>query len=163
MMISPEYYISRFVDSNYQELMEERDRLIEDIKKYEEHEKAGDQLVEDLIVDPSPEVVYQCNLEYLAQLSLLMYEKYNHEYVWGDKSLAKDAGKDSDYKSDLNDRLLMKFEPIDPEVLSEKIADSRAKILEWLRAIELPENIKQKVISGEIELKDAMEKYLPNE
>ena len=28
MMISPDYYISRFIDSSYEELMTERDRLV---------------------------------------------------------------------------------------------------------------------------------------
>lgn len=36
------------------------------------------------MIHPSPEVVYQCNLEYLGKLCELIAEKYNQEYVWGE-------------------------------------------------------------------------------
>ena len=36
------------------------------------------------IVHPSPEVVYQSNLLYLAKICELINEKYNKECVWGD-------------------------------------------------------------------------------
>ena len=87
MMISPNNYISEYTDSDYHELMDERDRLIKSIKGFEEKEKNGDRSGDEWNWDPSPEVVYQCNLEYLARLCSFMHEKYNTEYVWGDKKL----------------------------------------------------------------------------
>lgn len=33
------------------------------------------------MMDPSPEIIYQCNLEYLAKLCTLTSEKYNMEFV----------------------------------------------------------------------------------
>ncbi len=89
MMISPGYYIKGFADSSYQELMDERDRLLRSIKNYEESEKKGDRSGDEWQISPSPSVRYQCYLEYLAKLCLLMCEKYNQEYVWGNKSLAE--------------------------------------------------------------------------
>ena len=162
MMISPGYYVKRFTDSSYQELMDERDRLLKSIKNYEELEKKGDRSGDDWQINPSPNVRYQCNLEYLAQLSILMCEKYNREYVWGNKSLAENIN-DASHKSKLNEKILMRFEPVDPEKIREKMEESRQKVKRSLRAIELPEEIKQKVISGEIKLEDAMKKYLPDE
>ena len=87
MMISPDSYIMRFKDSDYNELIKERDRLIEWIREYEENEKKGDRSGEEWKICPSPDVRYQCNLEYLAKLCNLMQARYNTEYVWGGKSL----------------------------------------------------------------------------
>ena len=88
MMISPDGYIMHLKDSDYNELIRERDELIKSIREFEESEKKGDRSGEEWHICPSPEVRYQCNLEYLAKLCKLMNEKYNTEYVWGEKSLA---------------------------------------------------------------------------
>lgn len=89
MMLPPEAFIGSFADSSYEELIVERDGLIEAIRKYEENEKNGDRSGSEWNINPSPDVVYQCNMEYLAQLCLMMQEKYNQEYVLGDKRLDK--------------------------------------------------------------------------
>ena len=34
------------------------------------------------MIDPKPDVIYQMNMEYLAELLLIMCKKYNEEYVW---------------------------------------------------------------------------------
>lgn len=92
MMISPNGYISRFKGAEYDELIVERGRLIEYICQYEENEKAGDRTSEDWLRHPGPDVRYQMYLEYLAELCQLMHEKYNKDYVWGDKCLS-DTGE----------------------------------------------------------------------
>ena len=57
----------------------------------------------------------------------------------------------------------MKFDPVDPEEIKEKVAESRKRIHDCLRALELPDDIQQKIIDGIIELKDALDKYLPDD
>ena len=78
MMISPNGFIEQHKDKSYEELLPVRDRLIRQIRYYEKH---ADELRLDA-TNPSPEVVYQCNLKYLAKLSDLIAEKYNKEIVW---------------------------------------------------------------------------------
>ena len=92
MMISPSGYISRFEDAEYDVLIEERSRLIEYLVQYEKNEKAGDRTSEDWMKHPGPDVRYQMYLDYLSELCQLMREKYNEDYVWGDKCLS-DAGE----------------------------------------------------------------------
>ncbi len=85
MMISPEGYVDNFKDSSYEELIAERDRLIKSIKEYEE--KEGERSGSEWDIKPSPDVIYQWDLECLADLCLLICEKYRTEYVWGDENL----------------------------------------------------------------------------
>lgn len=82
MMIHPEGYINMIEDKSYENLLQERDALIEKIHLFESsmHEPKG----EEWMISPSPEVVYQCNLMYLAKLCELIKETYNRVYVWGD-------------------------------------------------------------------------------
>ena len=70
-MISPEVYIEEQKNKSYEELLVERDRLISDIKQFEGDEK------NEQVIEPSPDVVYQCNLKYLAKICELIAEKYN--------------------------------------------------------------------------------------
>ena len=80
MMISPEGFVEIHKDKTYKELLPIRDDLIADIKDFEanfENRKESDMC-------PSPEVRYQCDLEYLGKLCELISEKYNREYVWGE-------------------------------------------------------------------------------
>jgi len=93
MMISPETYISDFMTADYHDLMKERDRLIRYIRKYEKSECAGDRSGDEWNVNPSPDVRYQCHLEYLAKICSLMHKRYNAEYVWGDKKLSEPVQK----------------------------------------------------------------------
>lgn len=88
MMISPEMYAEQFKDATYKEMIKERDSLIRYIRKYEKLEKAGDHSGEEWMIHPQPDVRYQMYMEYLAALLLLMKDKYNEEYVWGDKKLS---------------------------------------------------------------------------
>ena len=88
MMISPEMYAEQFKNATYKEMIKERDSLIRYIRKYEKLEKAGDRSGEEWMIHPQPDVRYRMQMEYLAALLLLMKDKYNEEYVWGDKKLS---------------------------------------------------------------------------
>ena len=74
MMISPEIFIEEQKDKTYQELLVERNKLIREIKQYESGEEP-----EHIIINPSPDVRYQCNLEYLAKICELIARKFNEE------------------------------------------------------------------------------------
>ena len=86
-MISPESYIETIKDLSYAELIKERDVLIRSIQRFEKMEKAGDRSGEEWSIMPSLEVLYQVEMGYLSRLCAYMSEKYNGEYVWGDKKL----------------------------------------------------------------------------
>lgn len=88
MMISPSTYIDEFKDSDYEALIEERDSLIAAIIEFEANERAGDRTGPEWMMAPNAEVVYQMNLEYLSEICKLMHERYNEEYVWGEKKLS---------------------------------------------------------------------------
>lgn len=88
MMLNPEMYAEQFKNASYQEMIKERDSLMRYIRKYEKLEKAGDRSGEEWMIYPQPDVRYQMYMEYLAALLLLMKDKYNEDYVWGDKRLS---------------------------------------------------------------------------
>ena len=95
MMISPETYIARYRTAPYTELIKARDRLISNIREFEKNETAGDRSGPEWTYCPSPDVVYQMNLEYLAGICRLMQERYRDEYVWGDRILKLDAEQEN--------------------------------------------------------------------
>ena len=88
MMISPVTFVEELKDADYKTLIEERDQLIEYIVGFEKNEKAGDRSGDEWNYCPSPDVVYQVYLGYLAELCKMMKEIYCEEYVWGNKSLS---------------------------------------------------------------------------
>lgn len=88
MMLNPEMYAEQFKNASYQEMIKERDSLMRHIRKYEKLEKAGDRSGEEWMIHPQPDVRYQTYMEYFAALLLLMKDKYNEDYVWGDKRLS---------------------------------------------------------------------------
>ena len=59
--------------------------------KYETKDIAGDPSGEEWNIHPQPNVRYQMYLEYLSELCSFMKEKYNREYVWGDRKLSDDV------------------------------------------------------------------------
>ena len=91
MMRSPKAYINSFRDAEYLDLIMERDRLMRFVKEYEEKDIAGDRSGKEWDIHPQPDVRYQVYLEYLSRLCMLMTEKYNEAYVWGDRTLHDDA------------------------------------------------------------------------
>ena len=91
MMISPESYVKELENASYPELIRVRDSLITEIRRFEVKEMAGDRSDPAWGVCPTPEVKYQTNLEYLAEICRLMHEKYNREYVRGERTLKQDG------------------------------------------------------------------------
>ena len=77
-MISPVAFTEMYKDSNYKELLKIRDELIESIKGFEQNPDQDNGIM------PSPQTIYQCNLEYLGELCKMIAEKFNEEYVWGE-------------------------------------------------------------------------------
>ena len=87
MMISPQSYRKQFENASYEELMEECDRLIHFLQEYEKLEKNGDRSSPEWNIHPQPIVRYQIYMDYLAELLPFMRDKYNREYVYGEKTL----------------------------------------------------------------------------
>ena len=80
MMNSPQGYVEYCKQYSCEELIQEREELLDDIRDLEKRLFSGDKK-DDYIVSPSPEVRYQVKLEYLAALSEYMQQRYNEEYV----------------------------------------------------------------------------------
>ena len=93
MMISPNGFIESYKNKSYKELLPVRDELMQEIWTFENHSYDS----ELIMMHPSPEVVYQCNLKYLGELCKLIADKYNQEYVWGD---TEEESESSQYNSD---------------------------------------------------------------
>ena len=93
MMISPETFIAGYKDKPYLELIKERDRLMESVHRFEQAEMAGDRSDPAWRYCPSPDAQYQVNLEYLSALCQLMQERYNRDYVFGERRLKDEAEK----------------------------------------------------------------------
>lgn len=79
-MNSPQGYIEYCKLYSYEELIQEREELQDDIRSLEQKLFSGD-IKDDYIVSTSPQVRYQVKLEYLAALSDYMQQRYNEEYV----------------------------------------------------------------------------------
>lgn len=79
MMISLMCYRESKKEKTYKELLIEREALLKEIYSFENNEEEDDEMV---IEDPSSDVVYQMNLQYLGELCNLIAEKYNKEYIW---------------------------------------------------------------------------------
>lgn len=76
-MISPELFAEQYNDKTYAELLEVRDELIDDIKEFEATPSNAES--DFVIICPSPEVVYQMNLEYLSKICMLISQKIREE------------------------------------------------------------------------------------
>jgi hypothetical protein len=77
MMISPDTFIKEHVEDSYSELLQLRDELINEVRAFEQ-KTLPDQA---WMMLPSPQVVYQCNLEYLGILCNYISKRYNQEFV----------------------------------------------------------------------------------
>ena len=89
-MISPQTFRTGLQKDTYKDLIKKRDELMRSIKRFEKAEASGERMGEERDIDPSPEVRYQVNLEYLSEVCSLMSEKYNEDYVWGERRLSDD-------------------------------------------------------------------------
>ncbi|MCR4722258.1 MAG: hypothetical protein K5629_00550 [Eubacteriales bacterium] len=79
MMISPKTYVEELKDTDFKTLIEERNQLMEAIEEFEEVAMSGERTGEGWTIMPSPDVIYKMNLQYLAELCILMCEKYNND------------------------------------------------------------------------------------
>ena len=80
-MISPNTFIEfECKGKSYAELLKIRDELLEEIYAFEK----GGISSEARMISPSPEVIYQMNLEYLGVLCKLISDTYNSEVIWKD-------------------------------------------------------------------------------
>ncbi len=79
MMISPDSYLEEQKNKSYDDLLKEKKKLQKEILDFENNKIAKD----NYNIDPSPDVVYQCNLLYLSKLCELIAKKYNKEFEWG--------------------------------------------------------------------------------
>lgn len=80
-MLSPSAFIEfKCKGKSYKELLKMRDEFLEEIYAFEN----GNIAPEAKMINPSPEVIYQMNLEYLGELCKLISDTYNSEVVWKD-------------------------------------------------------------------------------
>ena len=79
MMVGPEGFAEEIRGKGLGELVALKDELSESAKGFE----VGRRDDSELLRDPSPEVVYQMELLYLAKVCELLSEEYNRTVVWG--------------------------------------------------------------------------------
>ena len=77
MMIAPEVFVKMYKDKTYEELIQIRYELIDEIEGFEERAASGEPEV--IKIHPSPDVRYQMNLQYLGKLCELIVEKYREK------------------------------------------------------------------------------------
>lgn len=77
-MLSPESYIEELQNKTYKELLEVRDGLLDEIRDFEENFE--EIMEEEPYISPSPDVVYQWNLEASGILFKLLSDKFNEKY-----------------------------------------------------------------------------------
>lgn len=81
MMISPNNFANEHQDDSYEELIELRDELVGQLKKYEEADHSNSNPAN----FPSPEVKYMMNLQYVARLCNMIAKKYNSDFAMGEE------------------------------------------------------------------------------
>ena len=84
MMISPNSYIDEHKNDSFEQLINERDSLIEEIRNLEKIVYDNDRSDSAWNIHPGPDVHYQVYLEYLSAICDFIKEKYNTEIVWGE-------------------------------------------------------------------------------
>ena len=75
-MISPEVFTEQHANKTYEELIEVRNDLINNIKRFEAMPQNEEP---DFIICPGPDVVYQMNHEYLSKICLLIIQKFQEQ------------------------------------------------------------------------------------
>ena len=80
ILISPNGFAKEHQDDSYEELIELRGVLIEQILHYETEECNHKDEWKGF---PTPDVKYLMNLQYLAHISILIAKKYNSDFILG--------------------------------------------------------------------------------
>ena len=83
-MISPSAYVMDLEKATFEEIIEKREELLEEIENLEKIVFDKEKKDSDWKIDPGPDVRYQVSLEYLAELCQLLSSKYNEEIAWAD-------------------------------------------------------------------------------
>ena len=81
MMISPLSYIKEHENDTFEQLMKERDRLVNEIRDLEHLVFDEERTSDEWFIKPSPYVKYQMSLEYLSSLCTFIQQKFNAEIV----------------------------------------------------------------------------------
>ena len=84
MMMSPEMYAEEHRNDSFEELIEIRDDLVEELKTLEKVVYDKEQKDKARDICPGPDVQYQMTLEYLAKLCMVLHVKYNAEVVFAE-------------------------------------------------------------------------------
>lgn len=79
MMISPYSYIFEHENDTFEQLIQERDQLIDEVRRLEKMVFSEDRSDEEWGLCPRPDVQYQVNLEYLSELCSFISRKYYNE------------------------------------------------------------------------------------
>ena len=80
MMICPQGFLDEHRNDSYEKLLKVRDELIREIRAFERRKTPAERRM----ICPSPEAVYQMNLQYLSVLCDYIAERYNSEFVNSD-------------------------------------------------------------------------------
>ena len=103
MMVGPGYYTEKFKDKSLQELVIERNKLIESLNRYENRKILNDskEILPEDMVKPSPQTIYHCQNEYLKEITDLIIEK--SRYKWQN---IEEKDKKRSLKKSLNSKTL---------------------------------------------------------
>ena len=82
MMISPEYYVEEHKNDTFDQLLQAKNELIEEIQRLETIVFDDQRTSDEWLIHPSPAVRYQMELEYLSEICKFIINKYNKEIVW---------------------------------------------------------------------------------
>lgn len=121
MMISPEAFVEEYKDYSYEQLIAIRNDYFNSILDYESSVKHGDMDTEAGLFEPSPEIMYQMDMDYLIKLLELMQDKYK-----GDDKIA-DFGTEEEQIGYIRNILLTKH-----EYVSERATKKAKALLERL-------------------------------
>lgn len=76
-MCSPDGILKDLETSSYEELLKIRDEYLIDIKYFEQH---AEEIMENDVISPSQDVIYQWNLVFLSGLFRLIHDKFNEKH-----------------------------------------------------------------------------------
>ena len=78
-MIAPQSYVDDLEGKSYEQMIKERDKLIRKIRHFEKHREEI-MNSEEAQICPSPDVIYQWNLDALGFLCMSISRKFNEKY-----------------------------------------------------------------------------------
>lgn len=80
MMMSPKTYANEHKNDSFEEIIEMRNDLVDELKDLEKIVFDKEKKDDEWSICPGPDVQYQMTLEYLAEVCVMLGEKYNKEY-----------------------------------------------------------------------------------